>query len=150
LNCRPPDIASTSAPRRHSGVEPLATLVKQLGVQTASRPANHVGCEFRAPSIASAFHYFGANAARTDVAKLKPARPIPGVTVAPTAAQLAAKPSPLIDKMSRQYLAALPGHADSGKPVTRPFASVSEMRAYAKERSDAAQAYIAAKRMAQR
>lgn len=106
--------------------------------------------DLNAPSIASAFHYFGANAARTDVAKLKPARPIPGVTVAPTEAQLAAKPSPLIDKMSRQYLAALPGHADSGKPVTRPFASVSDMRAYAKERSDAAQAYIAAKRMAQR
>ena len=48
--------------------------------------------------------------------------------------------------MTRVYLAPLPGHPDSGKPLTRSFATVGEMRAYAKERREAALAYIRAKR----
>ena len=49
--------------------------------------------------------------------------------------------------MTRRYLAPLPGHADSGKPLKRAFATVAEMRAYAEERRQAALAYIKAKRM---
>ncbi|MFY9223530.1 MAG: alkaline phosphatase family protein [Blastocatellia bacterium] len=58
---------------------------------------------------------------------------------------LAAKPLPHIADMTREYLAALPGHADSGKTITRDFATVGEMLAYAKERRDAALTYIKAK-----
>jgi hypothetical protein len=60
----------------------------------------------------------------------------------PTGRQLAAAPAPHLAKMTRQYLGPLPGHPDSGKPLTRTFATVGEMQAYSKERMDAALAYI--------
>jgi phospholipase C len=60
----------------------------------------------------------------------------------PTAEQLAARPAPHIVKVTKKYLAGLPGHPDSGKPITRIFTTVGEMRAYAKERRDAALAEI--------
>ncbi len=64
----------------------------------------------------------------------------------PTKEQLAAVPPPHLVKATKKYLAPLPGHPDSRKPITRSFATVGEMRAYAKERRDAALAYIAAKK----
>jgi hypothetical protein len=62
--------------------------------------------------------------------------------------QLASAPAEHIIRMTRQYLGPLPGHPDSGKPLTRSFATVGEMRAHSKERMDAAIAYIRAKKVA--
>ena len=107
-----------------------------------------------APSIAPVFDYdqFGSQTQRTDCPSNVQGYPQGGITCAqlasfapPTPEQLAAKPAPHIVKMTRQYLRPLPGHPDSGKPITRDFATVGEMRAYAKERMDAAQAYLKAK-----
>jgi phospholipase C len=69
--------------------------------------------------------------------------------VPPTEEQLAAAPTQHIIQMTRQYLGPLPGHPDSGKPLTRTFATVGEMRAYSKERMDAALAYIKGKKRQQ-
>jgi hypothetical protein len=110
--------------------------------------------DLNAPSIAPVFDYsqFGVSTMRTDC----PSN-IPGYTNSavypntiscselmsdPTPEQLAAVPAPHLVKMTRKYLGPLPGHPDSGKPLTRDFATVGEMRAYSKERMDAALAYI--------
>jgi phospholipase C len=116
--------------------------------------------DLNAPSIAPVFDYsqFGASAIRTDC----PSN-IPGYTNSarypkticcseltsdthPTPEQLAAVPAPYLVKMTRKYLGPLPGHPDSGKPLTRSFATVGEMEAYSKERMDAALAYIRPKK----
>jgi phospholipase C len=113
-----------------------------------------------APSIAPVFDYsqFGTSAIRNDC----PSN-IQGYTkstvypntiscseltsdIQPTLEQLAAAPAPHLVKITRQYLGPLPGHPDSGKPLTRDFATVGEMRAYSKERMDAALAYIRPKK----
>jgi phospholipase C len=112
--------------------------------------------DLNASSIAPVFDYsqFGLGAIRTDC----PSN-IPGYTKSamypntiscseltsdthPTLEQLAAMPAPYLVKMTRKYLGPLPGHPDSGKPLTRSFATVGEMRAYSKERMGAALAYI--------
>ena len=117
--------------------------------------------DLNAPSIAPVFDYsqFGASAIRNDC----PSN-IPGYTnsamypktiacseltsgTQPTLEQLAAVPPPYLVKMTRKYLGPLPGHPDSGKPLTRDFATVGEMRAYSKERMDAALAYIGPKKV---
>jgi phospholipase C len=114
--------------------------------------------DLNAPSIAPVFDYsqFGTGAIRIDC----PTN-IPGYANSTTypktitcseltsdmqlsAEQLAAVPRPHLVKMTRKYLGPLPGHPDSGKPLTRDFATVGEMRAYSKERMDAALAYIGA------
>lgn len=113
--------------------------------------------DFLAPSIAPVFDYgqFGTQQARTDC----PSR-IAGYGgadacqeyrsyITPDAASLAAPPAPHIDRVTRAYLSPLPGHPDSGKPVTREFPTIGEMLAYAEERRQAALAYIRAKRSAQ-
>lgn len=108
-----------------------------------------------APSIAPVFDYanFGLAAMRTDCPSNMPLyagtylTPIIGEAQitgnsAPTLEQLAAPPAPHIVKITKKYLVGLPGHPDSGKPITRRFATVGELRAYAKERRDAALAAI--------
>jgi phospholipase C len=62
--------------------------------------------------------------------------------IGPTPEQLAATPAPHILGLTKQSLMGLPGHPDSGKPITRDFATVAELRAYAKERRDAALAEL--------
>jgi phospholipase C len=106
--------------------------------------------DLNAPTIAPVFEYeqFGSPQARTDC----PSN-IEGyggsdvcsefqTAVTPDAAALAAPPAPHIEKITREYFAALPGHPDSGKPLARSFATVAELRAYAGERLEAALAYI--------
>lgn len=113
--------------------------------------------DLNAPSIAPVFDYaqFGSEEARTDC----PAN-IQGyggsdvctqflADITPDAAALAAPPAPHIENMTRKYLGPLPGHPDSGKPLTRSFATVGEMRAYANERREAALASIRARRSGQ-
>lgn len=110
-----------------------------------------------APSIAPVFDYanFGLSSQRAACPSNIPDYPCNPrqypVTIScaqirsdadPTAADLAAPPAPHLVKVTRKYLAGLPGHPDSGKPITRSFATVGDMRAYAKQRRDAALAYI--------
>jgi len=113
-----------------------------------------------APSIAPVFEYsqFGSMTIRTDcpskVDSYTDSTIYPGVVTCsqiksdlpPTEEQLAATPSQHIIQMTRKYLGPMPGHPDSGKPLTRTFATVGEMRAYSRERMDAALAYIKAKK----
>ncbi len=108
-----------------------------------------------APSIAPVFDYasFGLTEMRTDCPSDIPlyagttstpiitAAQITGDT-APTLEQLAAPPAPHIEKSTKKYLSGLPGHPDSGKPITRNFATVGALRAYAQERREAALAAI--------
>ncbi len=111
--------------------------------------------DLNALSIAPVFDYakFGLAQMRTDCPSNIPLYTgtylTPIVTEAqitgdsgPTLEQLAAPPAPHIIKITKKYLAGLPGHPDSGKPITRTFATVGELRAYAKERRDAALAAI--------
>jgi phospholipase C len=111
--------------------------------------------DLNAPSIAPVFDYtnFGVTEMRTDCPSNIPlytgTQATPIITEAqitgdsdPTLEQLAAPPAPHICKITKKYLAGLPGHPDSGKPITRTFATVGELRAYAKERRDVALAEI--------
>jgi len=111
--------------------------------------------DLNAPSIAPVFDYanFGLTEMRTDCPSNLPlyagTSSTSVITEAqitgdcePTPEQLAAPPAPHICKITKKYLAGLPGHPDSGKPITRTFATVGELRAYAKQRRDAALAEI--------
>jgi phospholipase C len=111
--------------------------------------------DLNAPSIAPVFDYanFGLNEMRTDCPSNLPlylgTSSTPIITAAqiagdsaPTLEQLAAPPAPHIYRITKKYLSGLPGHPDSGKPITRSFATVGELRAYAKQRRDAALAEI--------
>ena len=55
--------------------------------------------------------------------------------------QLAAAPPAYLEELTKEYIQGLPGHADSGKPIMRHFATVKEMRAYVEERRSAARKY---------
>ena len=109
--------------------------------------------DLNAPSIAPVFDYasFGLNEMRTDCPSNLPlyvgtsSTPViteAQITGVPTFEELTAPPAPHICKITKKYLVGLPGHPDSGKPITRTFATVGELRAYAKERRDAALAEI--------
>jgi phospholipase C len=111
--------------------------------------------DLNAPSIAPVFDYanFGLTEMRTDCPSNLPlyagTSSTSVITEAqitgdcePTPEQLAAPPAPHICKITKKYLAGLPGHPDSGKPIIRTFATVGELRAYAKQRRDAALAEI--------
>jgi len=106
--------------------------------------------DLNAPTIAPVFDYaqFGSQNERTDY-------PVNlqgygnSVTCSelqignePSVAELATPPAPHMEKMTRVYFGPMPGHPDSGKPLTRGFATVGEMRAYAQERLSAALAYL--------
>jgi phospholipase C len=108
-----------------------------------------------APSIAPVFDYanFGLAEIRKDCPSDIPlyvgTSQTPVITQAqimgdsePSLEQLAAPPASHIVQVTRKYLSGLPGHPDSGKPITRSFATVGELCAYAKERRDAALADI--------
>jgi phospholipase C len=108
-----------------------------------------------APSIAPVFDYanFGLNEMRIDCPSNLPlyvgTSSTPVITEGeiigssePTPEQLAAAPAPHIEKITKKYLLGLPGHPDSGKPITRTFATVGALRAYAKQRRDAALAAL--------
>ncbi|MFY9221896.1 MAG: alkaline phosphatase family protein, partial [Blastocatellia bacterium] len=55
---------------------------------------------------------------------------------------LAATPTHDRIDITKSYVEGLPGHADSGKPITQNFATVGELLTYAQERRDAALAYF--------
>lgn len=92
-----------------------------------------------ANSIANAFGQFGLPSPRTDCPGPIPIipgyrwntqiAPIDSTRFAPSASQI---------EHAKSYLAQLPGHPDSGKPLTREFASYAELNAYRRERRQAA------------
>ncbi len=63
------------------------------------------------------------------------------IPIIATDEQLAVPPISYLEKITKEYIGGLPGHADSGKPITRSFATVGEMRAYVEERRNAAKVY---------
>jgi phospholipase C len=58
-----------------------------------------------------------------------------------TEEQLAAPPIPYQVEITMEYIRGLPGHPDSGKFVSKNFATIGEMHAYVGERRKAAKAY---------
>jgi phospholipase C len=112
--------------------------------------------DLNAPSFAPVFEYsqFGSQQMRTNCPNpgdlqtygLGICAAMQGDTRLLTAEQLAAPLPPHLAQITKRYIVGLPGHSDSGKPINRNFATVGEMRAYAKERRDAALAYIKAKK----
>jgi phospholipase C len=58
---------------------------------------------------------------------------------------LASAPAPHVVKVTLEYLSPLPGHADSGRPLARSFATIGNLIAYARERKTAALTHIGAK-----
>jgi phospholipase C len=58
-----------------------------------------------------------------------------------TEEQLAAPPIPYQEEIAMEYIRSLPGHPDSGKFVSKNFATIGEMLAYIDERRKAAKAH---------
>jgi phospholipase C len=118
-----------------------------------------------APGLASAFKQFGQSSMRTDCpAEIVPYSTLPcidpstnsneipysaGISTpwTPPAGMDTAPPVPYINELINIYSGPLPGHADSGKPVTRIFATNAEVMDYTNERAAAADAYEAAKKL---
>lgn len=131
----------------------ILRFLQDLLPNTTGQPYYLTQRDRAAPSFAPEFDYtrFGVATARTDCPTTLPNYGL-GVCAAlqsdtaATAEQLAAPPTPHMVELTRQYLAPLPGHPDSGRPVTRPFATVGEMRAYAQERREAARRWIGKRR----
>lgn len=113
-----------------------------------------------APSITSVFDYsgFGLPTVRdpssypASVAPYQESSRYPNVLTCAqfqgdwTPSHVEGPPAPHMVKTMKEYLQGLPGHADSGKAITRDFATVSELRAYYAERRDASIAWFAAQR----
>jgi phospholipase C len=96
-------------------------------------------------SIAAAFGQFGLDTARKDTPY-----PLPsyqgyawqgGPEIETSAQEAAEPPMPHMLEVARMYLTPLPGHADSGRPITREFRTVAELDGYIQERNEAARRY---------
>jgi len=102
--------------------------------------------DLHANSIELAFDEFGLEKMRTDCTKKLETYPNTvfadgiGTIITATDEQLAAPPPAYLEELTKEYIGGLPGHPDSGKPITRHFATISEMRAYVAERRAAARA----------
>jgi len=100
-----------------------------------------------ANSIALTFETFGTQQMRTDCIQNVPTYPNNAfdngicTPITATPEQLAATPPLYLQELTREYIAGLPGHPDSHKPITMHFDTVKEMRAYVAERRTAARAY---------
>lgn len=104
----------------------------------------------KATSIAGVFSQFGVDQMRTDCPQH-----ILGYTdygggdiFEPSAAKLSEEflqqaPLPYVVSMAKEYLAGLPGHADSGKPFPENFATNAALNEYAYERITAAKKFVA-------
>jgi phospholipase C len=106
------------------------------------------GRDQNAPGIEQVFEDFGSTEMRKDC--IENLETYPGTTfsngicasIMPTKEQLDAAPIPYLEEITKEYIAGLPGHPDSGKSIlTRHFATVSEMRSYVEERRNAARTY---------
>ena len=98
--------------------------------------------DLNANSIASAFDQFGLDTPRTDCPESIAI--IPGFpwTTQNNRAEDQSPPSAAQIEHAKSYVARLPGHPDSGKPITREFPTYSDMYSYREERRQAAFAYL--------
>jgi phospholipase C len=112
-----------------------------------------------APSIESAFSQYGQTAMRLDCPDwITPYPTLPcsdpntgsnaipysdGTLTAwtPPSSMLGAKPVAYVKEFLNIYVAMLPGHPDSGKKITRDFATNGEVAGYAQERAEAARQF---------
>jgi phospholipase C len=125
----------------------ILRFLEDLLVPPTSPNATSVSLSSRdatATSIAEAFNKLGLTTPRIDC---KPAEGYPGyiwydgLENGPgplTAEEAAEPPMPHLVDAAKMYLTGLPGHADSGKPITRTFDTVAELNSYAAEREKAA------------
>jgi phospholipase C len=145
---------NTSVPRLV--VDTMNTLYGTGASYLTSRDAS-------APSLEAAFTQFGQNTMRTDCpdwiepyATLPTTDPHTGSNAipysdgtltpwSPPAGTDAAPPVPYINELMNIYLSPLPGHEDSGKLVTRQFATNYEASQYIEERERAADVYYQSK-----
>lgn len=102
----------------------------------------------RAPNLLQALDRFWLPDARTDCPPSLELYPgFGGGNISGTSsidpARAAEPPKPHLLEMTLRYVGGLPGHADSGKPVTRSFPSNASLNAYAEERLQAARLYDA-------
>jgi phospholipase C len=104
-----------------------------------------------ATSIAAVFEQFGLDKPRTDCPEhIEGYKGISGGDICnpqafvPTAEQLQQPPLPHLVAIAKEYLGGLPGHPDSGKPITRTFATNAELIDYTNERAAASIQYAAA------
>jgi phospholipase C len=122
-----------------------ATAPNATSVSLSSRDAT-------ATSIAAAFNQFGQATARTDFPiSLKGYEGYiwyDGLENGPgpiTADEAALPPMPHLVEAAKMYVSGLPGDADSGKPITREFATVTDLNNYVLGREQAARAYYQSK-----
>lgn len=93
--------------------------------------------DLHATSIANAFTQFGLPAARTDCPVVDG---YPGYqwNLQNKTEENNQAPAPFQVQLTKEYLAFLPGHPDSGKPITREFPTYAALNQYREERRQAA------------
>jgi phospholipase C len=108
----------------------------------------------QATSIAHVFDRFGLATPRTDCPRTIAGYPGyawangrlddgPGLL---SKEEAALPPMPHMVEIAQMYANGQPGHPDSGKPITREFATVAELDDYVRERAEAARRYFANRR----
>lgn len=119
----------------------LVPPIEPLSVSLTMRDAS-------SPSIAGVFEQFGLDKPRTDCPTQFEGYPgfggsdiCGGSDFVVTAAQNARAPMPHLVTITKEYLAGLPGHADSGKPINRSFATNADLNRYSAQRIQAARWY---------
>ncbi|MBL7732638.1 MAG: hypothetical protein JNM88_15785 [Chitinophagaceae bacterium] len=130
--------------------------LEDLMVQPSNTILSLTQRDEKAPSIATVFNQYGLDVMRTDCPEnipgykgfpFGPGEPDicdPDATK-PTAEAMMQPPMQHMVNVANIYLAGLPGHPDSGKPITKTFATNAELSAYAKERKEAANKFFAEK-----
>lgn len=108
----------------------------------------------QATSIGHVFDQFGLATPRTDC--LRTIAGYPGYAWANgrlddgpgllSRQEAALPPMPHMVEIAKMYANGQPGHPDSGKPITREFATVAELDDYVRERDEAARRYFANRR----
>jgi phospholipase C len=140
----------------------LRFLVNRLNAEFGTRLASLTERDKNAPEIESAFIQFGQNGMRENCpAWIEPYKTLPSVdpktgsnvipysdgTLTPwtvPASTMSAAPVSYIRELLNIYVAPLPGHPDSGKNITRSFATNADVASYAEERSQAADRFYEA------
>jgi len=107
----------------------------------------------KAASIAGVFDSLGTSVPRTDCPVNIEGYPgfgggnicDPGA-FEPSEEYLQQAPLTYMLSLAKEYIGSLPGHADSGKPFNKTFATNAELQAYANERIEAAKQFVSKKK----
>lgn len=146
-----------STPYQNTSVLQLVT--DTMNAQYGTGASYLTARDANAPSLQSAFNLFGVSTMRTDCpawitpyATLPVKDPATGSNAIPYAnGQLdawtppngisAAAPVSYINELLDIYVSQLPGHADSGRKITRTFSTNAEVDQYVQQREQAAEGY---------